>query len=352
MAKTLLDVLPEFEIKVAPSSSGRWVAVCPFHEGDHDPSFTIYPNDTYFCFGCQAWGDPVKFLCDYKGWDTKRAQEYVGVDYEYKKAEKAKIIKTRDTTRTWAFLNSVSRLYAENLLNTKGAYDYLVRRGLLDSTIRDYCLGYTDGRVLRVNYAEEFQLAHECGLINNQGFETMGHRITIPNFNGTMYDTVDFIMGRTVVNDRIKYLGTRMPKPVYGFAKVARSPIVFIAEGQFDWLIMRQWGYPAVVLSGSHLPKYHLALLRDKMVIIVPDQDEVGIKSANKLHSSIKNSHILDYSTLGVKDIGELGQREDGQIALKQIIEEQEWFKNIRLYKDHWMKWLPISLQLTSSPST
>jgi len=349
MSKSLLEVLPEQGIQIMESSNGRWVAVCPLHDGDHDPSFTIYThNDTYFCFGCSAWGDPVKFLCDYKGWDTKQAQEYVGVDYEYKKAEKARIIKTRDALRTWGFLSYVTGIYHDNLLRTTGARDYLRRRGLSDDTIRIQRMGYTDGRVLRIEFANDYSIAHECGLINAQGYEVMSHRITIPNFCDPLRERVDFIMGRTVTNDRIKYLGTRMPKPIFGFYEFAKSPILLIAEGQFDWLMLKQWGFPATVLSGTNLPKYHHALLRDKFVVIVPDNDAAGKLSAVKLHSALRNSVILDYSSLGVKDVGELGAKEDGQESFLQIIQEQEWYKDILLSKAHWMKWLPTSLQITS----
>jgi DNA primase len=345
MAKTLLEVLPEQGIEIQESSNGRWLAVCPFHEGDREPSFTIYThNDTYYCFGCggKTWGDPVKFLCDLKGWDTKKAQEYVGVDYEYKKTEKANIIKTRDTVRTWEFLGRVSQLYHANLLRTDGAISYLKRRGLTDATISNYRIGYTDGRVLKIDYASDFALAHECGLVNGQGYETLSHRITVPNFNSS--NGCDYIMGRTVTNDRIKYLGLRMPKPIYGFHEVAKSPIIFLAEGQFDWLLLRQWGYPAAVLSGSSLPKYHFTALKDKVVIIIPDNDSAGMTAAKSVHTSLPKSYIVNWSEYGFKDIGELGAREDGEDILTNIIRGQEWLNSLPLSKEIWMRYLPNSL--------
>lgn len=350
MAKTLTEVLIEQGIELLPSGNGRWVAVCPFHEGDRSPSFTVYThNDTYYCFGCpngSTWGDAVKFLCDYKGWTTKEAQIYVGVDYELKRADKSKIIKTRDVLRTWEFLDKVATLYHANLLGTPGATNYLKRRGLNDDTIRIFRLGYTDGRVLAINYAGDFSIAQECGLVNPNGYETLAHRITIPNSCGM--GRVDFIMGRTVTNDRVKYLGLRMPKPMYGFTMNAKSPILFMAEGQFDWLILQQWGFPSIIMSGSHLPKYHLMPLRDKTVIIVGDNDTTGQETARKVHASLPNSHILDYSSLGVKDIGELGATPDGEQQFKQLLEEQEWFKRIPLLKAHWTKWLPPLLSQIS----
>src|SRR6185369_6639079 len=88
MSKTLQEVLEENNIQTFESSNGRRVANCPFHEGDRHPSFTLYPNETYYCFGCKAWGNPVKFLVDYKKMDTASAIAYVGVAYDLPRAEK------------------------------------------------------------------------------------------------------------------------------------------------------------------------------------------------------------------------------------------------------------------------
>jgi len=34
---------------------------CPFHE-DHKPSFTIYPDNRWYCFGCHQGGDSTELL--------------------------------------------------------------------------------------------------------------------------------------------------------------------------------------------------------------------------------------------------------------------------------------------------
>ena len=34
---------------------------CPFH-AERTPSFTIYPDNHFHCFGCGAHGDPVEFV--------------------------------------------------------------------------------------------------------------------------------------------------------------------------------------------------------------------------------------------------------------------------------------------------
>lgn len=41
-------------------SYGRFCGLCPFHE-ERTPSFTIYPDNHYFCFGCKASGDSISY---------------------------------------------------------------------------------------------------------------------------------------------------------------------------------------------------------------------------------------------------------------------------------------------------
>ena len=323
MAKTLLEVLEENQIETFEGTNGRYVAHCPFHEGDREPSFTIYPNESYYCFGCQVWGNPVKFLVEYKGMSAKDAMEYVGVDYQFPKTEKSKVIKIKNLTKSSKFLFDVAEQYHQYLLANPGPIKYLKDRGLTSSTITKFKLGYTDGAVLNLQFAEELALANELGLVNKNGAEAMSHRITIPNIIDGRY--ADFLIGRTVINDRIKYLGARMPKPICGFYDSRNSRVLFLVEGNFDYLILRQWGYPAIVMSGSHISKSNYGLLKDKLIVMVPDNDEVGIKSANAVKKALPNTIILDYRDLEVKDIGELAVIPGAEEAFAQKVKEVLW---------------------------
>src|ERR1041385_154443 len=230
MSKSLIEVLHENKLQVIDSSGGRWVLSCPFHEGDEDPSLTIYPNQTYYCFACGAWGDAVKFLVDYKGLTHEQALAEVGLDHEFPKYKKSKIVKLRDVIGTWKFLGEATLAFHENLKKTPGALNYLHSRGLTDQTIIKYKLGYTDGYVLKYSFTSEYAKAVEAGLIHKDGFELLSHRITIPNI--LEKNDVDFITGRTVVNNKLKYLNTHGAKPIHGFFEIRKSPIVFLAEGQ------------------------------------------------------------------------------------------------------------------------
>lgn len=347
MSKTLIEVLSEEKIETFESSDSRYVAHCPFHEGDRAPSFTIYPDEKYYCFGCGAWGDAVKFLVEHRGITAKEALAIVGIDYQLPKSEK-RAIKIKNTFRTSKFLYEVALTYHKHLLLNPGPQKYLKDRGLSEETISKFMLGYSDGAVLNFEFASEYELANEVGLLNKNGGETLSHRITIPNIIDKSY--CDFMTGRTVINDRIKYLGLRMPKPLCGFYDARNSPIIFIVEGNFDYLILRQWGYPAIVMSGSHITKMNYGLLKGRTLVVVPDNDEVGIKAAKEIKRTVPSAIIIDYTSLESKDIGELATKENAQASFDAIVREALW--DTLSSKMTWEKFLPSSIDLILSDST
>ena len=53
-------------------------AKCPFHE-EQRPSFVVYPKDQqYHCYGCDAHGDVIQFVCDFDGIGFREACERLG----------------------------------------------------------------------------------------------------------------------------------------------------------------------------------------------------------------------------------------------------------------------------------
>lgn len=346
MARTLREVLEESNIQTFESSNGRRVANCPFHEGDRSPSFTLYPNETYYCFGCKVWGNPVKFLVDYKGMTAQAAMDYVGVDYHIPTAHK-RVIKIKNTLMTGVFLMDIARQYHEHLLRTPGPMKYLTDRGLNLGTIQRHFLGYSDGSVLDLNTVEDVELAESVGLLNKGGYDALSHRIVIPNIIDNQY--CDFMTGRTVINDKNKYLGLRVPKPIMGFHQYRHSPILFMVEGQFDWLLLKQWGYPAVVTSGSHMKK-NMSLLKGKYIVYIPDNDEAGRLASEEI-VNIFGPHytaILDISNISHKDLSEWTQY-DPQAELKFLSIAEEALCDILSLNPTWMKFVPqLSLQMLS----
>ncbi len=62
-------------IEVKPTTGGRYIANCPFHD-DHDPSLKIYMKNgewRWHCFPCNTGGDAIDFLEKYEGLTTAEA---------------------------------------------------------------------------------------------------------------------------------------------------------------------------------------------------------------------------------------------------------------------------------------
>jgi len=53
---TMPDILAKYNIKVT-----KGFCKCPLHKGDNTPSMKVY-RDGFYCFGCGAGGDIIKFV--------------------------------------------------------------------------------------------------------------------------------------------------------------------------------------------------------------------------------------------------------------------------------------------------
>src|SRR5947208_3566043 len=55
-----------------------YFGLCPFHD-EQTASFHVRPDEKhYYCFGCQASGDPFTFVMETEGLDFKGALESLG----------------------------------------------------------------------------------------------------------------------------------------------------------------------------------------------------------------------------------------------------------------------------------
>ena len=57
-------------------SGSRLLGLCPFHE-ERTPSFFIFPDSHFHCYGCQAHGDVIDFVMKTKGISFIEAVRYL-----------------------------------------------------------------------------------------------------------------------------------------------------------------------------------------------------------------------------------------------------------------------------------
>lgn len=76
----LYDVFQRYLSGELRKSGSRFLSRCPFHE-DRTPSFYLFPDNRYKCFGCGAHGDAVNLLAKLQGLRPIEAARLLAADF-------------------------------------------------------------------------------------------------------------------------------------------------------------------------------------------------------------------------------------------------------------------------------
>ena len=109
MKADLTDVVNKYTPVMRRGSN--YFAVCPLH-ADKGPSFCIYPNsNSYYCFGCHAAGDVIKFVEEIERVDFKEAVEILAKKYNMEvpqfKGDKSLQGEKKKRDRIYAFYSHI-----------------------------------------------------------------------------------------------------------------------------------------------------------------------------------------------------------------------------------------------------
>jgi len=297
----LVDVISQ---DVQLRKSGRHlVGPCPFHAEKTPGAFKVNPErQIWKCFSCQAGGDVFSYVQKRDNLSFREALEWLarkaGIALE--PTEQAAQVRGEKERLFWA--NAVAcDFFRSALAKSAKAQDYIARRGLTQSTVEKYRLGYApeswDGLF---NYLSRKQVtaaeAVKAGLIvpreNSQGFyDRFRDRLIFP-----IFDTSDRIIafgGRTLGDDPAKYLNSpETPifvknRTLYGlnFARRAISALdqVIVVEGYMDAIAAQEAGFENTVATmGTALSEEHVNVLGrfTKNVHLAFDADSAGMAAA------------------------------------------------------------------------
>ena len=292
--KSLIDITDVIGNYVQLKKQGsNFVALCPFHS-EKTPSFVVSPaKQIYHCFGCGASGDAIKFIMEIEKLSYPEAIEKLASMYNFK------LEYTKGNTFIHIdLLERVNSFYISNLYKNQNALNYLKQRGLFDSTIEKFQLGYAPTSAEQFNFFKQANLNKkdliELGVLNETGeYPRLIERITFPIFSQN--GKIIAFGGRTITNHPAKYINftnTKIfnkSKTFYGlnFARehILRSKRVIITEGYMDVIMLHQAGIQnAVATLGTALTKEHLPILKklNPKVTISYDSDSAGINAALK----------------------------------------------------------------------
>ncbi|NRB07806.1 MAG: DNA primase [Richelia sp.] len=292
-----------------------FVGLCPFHS-EKTPSFTVnQAKQMYYCFGCQAAGNAIKFLMELE--KTSFAEVVLDLARRYQVPVKTlEFEQTQELQRQlslreqlYEVLALTGKFYQHALKQPQGekALNYLLReRQLSESTIQDFALGYAPAgwetlyRYLVDNKQYPVKLVEQGGLIKprKEGggyYDVFRDRLMIP-----IHDVMGRIIAfgaRTLGDDQPKYLNSpetelfNKGKTLFALDKaktgISQKDQVVVVEGYFDAIALHAAGINNAVASlgtAFSLEQARLVLryTDSKQIIFNFDADAAGVNATEK----------------------------------------------------------------------
>lgn len=146
----LSSLIGEYVRLTRDGGGDRSKGLCPFHN-ERTPSFSVSDDrGFYYCFGCQASGDAIKFLTEHTGMTFIEAVESLaaraGVELpKYQAADPEEDQRRRRGQEAYYRVMSASNAFFRKQLAADAGAEaraYLKQRGIDDETIERFQIGY------------------------------------------------------------------------------------------------------------------------------------------------------------------------------------------------------------------
>jgi DNA primase len=247
-------------------ASGRLKALCPLHR-EKKPSFTIWPDGYYYCYGCDAHGDVTELCALLDGISKGEAARKLGAGEDLLPST---IIKALPETKPEPYLLSIQ----DRERMAKAAHR-LARNAILIDKLIDKRPEWTAETIRTV--ALEGDLGYEAGRI----FFGYSHGIKARWKDAEGERVIRWLVGSAAGECWHQSLLIRSHRKIY------------ITEGESDALTLISLeaeipGESLVVAlaSAGMMPKREPFAGRD--IVIVPDPDQAGEAAENKLRALLQ----------------------------------------------------------------
>jgi DNA primase len=291
------------------------MGLCPFH-AEKSPSFSVNPaKGFYYCFGCGAGGDAVRFLTEHLGLSfveaVRELAQRVGMavpEEQVSPEERQRRDTLRQRRQTIAeVLARAAEYYRAQLKASQRAIEYLKRRGLDGTTAARFGLGFAPPgwrNLAGVFGAYDDPLLEEAGLVRSKETEDDGagnaergrydwfrDRVMFP-IRSVAGEIIGF-GGRVLDDSKPKYINSP-ETPVFGKGRElyglyeARQALrekgyALVVEGYMDVVALAQHGFAnAVATLGTACTAEHVVKLFrfTDSVVFSFDGDAAGRRAA------------------------------------------------------------------------
>ncbi len=298
------------------SSKGKnYVALCPFHN-DHSPSLIISPEKQIFnCFTCRTGGNVFSFVMKYENVSFAEAVSIVAKKVGFNLKNDVFVKSENKYSKDYEIYEYAMKYYLNNINTTDGskAREYLLKRGINETIIKEFKLGYSGSSKdtfykLATNKGWDTETLNKLGLINKVNenvYDTFINRVVIPieNLKGEVVGFTGRIFNGE--DNTAKYLNTKETEIFkkssllfnYHNAKnyIRDRKSVIVVEGNMDAIKMSAKGFKNVVaLMGVALSNEQIDILKRLKVpvILMLDNDNAGEDATIKNGESLINSGV------------------------------------------------------------
>lgn len=304
---TRIDIVDVIDSRVSLKKAGKsYKACCPFHD-EKSPSFNVSPDkQLYHCFGCGASGSVIRFLMDYEHMEFVEAVEDLartaGVEVPYEGSNRPR----QNTSKLYELhelMEQVSQFYISQLSShaqKDHAVAYLKKRGLSESTIKAFDIGYAppgwDNLLSKLGRNSETikQLVDTGMLVTKDGggtYDRFRERIMFPIRDRR--GRVIAFGGRIIDEGVPKYLNSPETEifhksyELYGLNAIIKAGSgkdnILVVEGYMDVVSLANQGVNnAVATLGTAITEQHIQTLvkQSDAVVYCFDGDSAGQKAA------------------------------------------------------------------------
>ena len=337
----IVSVIGEYT-KLTKRGAIDWWGCCPFHS-EKTPSFRVdAEKKMYYCFGCHAGGDVVKFVMEmeklsYPEALTQLAQQS-GIPVRYEDGVKPDLIKQDNTIEKYIELyERTASMFHYLLMETdsgKKALEYIKKRGLTEETLKKFKLGYAPADrkwlkqfLLKKNFSEAF--LRQSGLFSQKypDYAFFSDRLMFPIFNrkgqvvafgGRVIPPADESQRKYLNSGELPQFKKRETLFGFNFAKdsIRKNKKIIFCEGNMDVIAYHQCGLDfAVATLGTALTEDHIKMIQgfvaDGFVLLSFDSDGAGQAA------TWKAINLCRQHSLTVKIISLQGGKDPAEIMLK-----------------------------------
>ncbi len=272
------DIVEWISERISLKRSGsNWHGKCPFHQ-EKSPSFSVsQTKQFYYCFGCKAAGNIIQFIMEYHHYTFLETVELLANAHGLSMPTLTGG-KQENHQEDWALMQAIAKAYQQQLNKAPKPMEYLIARGLSNTTIKAFQLGFApdEWRFVLNRFAKDpsnMKRLITLGMAiekKNSIYDRFRGRIMFPIINHK--GQVIAFGGRVLNQETPKYLNSpetplfHKSDELFGLYHVRKQTQkiskILVVEGYMDVIALANHGiHYAVATLGTAITPGHLKKL-------------------------------------------------------------------------------------------